>query len=149
MGDFLRGFATVELKNVETGEVEGPFTMENQFTNLFRNQVLNAIGHGSAVTSNVAYIAVGTGGAVTGATTAIAGELTGTRAGADTTVSTSSRLRCTGSYASNLNTGNISNMGLYTTDSGSNLIAGNTFSASFAKNASQELSVTYDIIFSS
>jgi len=147
-GNMLRGFMTVELRNKD-GSVELKQTSENTFVDGFRNQLLTAIGDGSTTSSKAAYIGIGTGGAVSAASTAIVGEFAESlRVAADSTVSANSRLRLTGSYASNVCTGNISNMGLYSKNSGSCLIAGNTFSASFAKASNQELSVTYDITFS-
>jgi hypothetical protein len=143
----LRGFARVHLKDLD-GNILKERTMENQFTNGFRTELLSCIGDGGAVASNVGCISVGTGGAVTGSHTSLPGELA-TNADADTTVSSSSRLRVTGSFASNHNTGNISNMGLHSHTANASLICGNTFAASFAKATNQTLSVTYDITFSS
>ena len=143
----LRGFARVQLIDPD-GSVAEERTMENQFCDLFRNNLLTTIANNTAFTSETTAIAVGTGGAVTGSMTSLVGEL-GTLVNADTAVAGSSRLRLTGSFASDANTGNISNMGVHQHSSGGSLVCGNTFSASFAKASNQTLSVTYDITFSS
>ena len=144
----LRGFGRIRLTDVKTKKPILERTMENQFCDVFRNAVLTAISDGSSAVSQAAFVALGTGGAVTGTSTALPNELA-TRVSASLTVSSSSRLRVTASYDATHNTGNISNMGIHNHSSNATLLMGNTFAASFAKASNQELSVTYDIIFSS
>ena len=151
----LRGFARIHLKNPD-GSVAVERTMENQFSDAFRQELLSEIGAGGAMGFLAAAIGVGTGGAVTGSHTSLPGELNssansaGANIASDTALSGSSRLRVTGQFASDKVTGNISNMGLNSsTAAGGSLLCGNTFSASFAKATNQTLSVTYDITFSS
>ena len=153
-GKLLRGFSRVHLKDLD-GNVVLERTMENTFTDLFRNSVLSHIGNGTSQDWHVSAIAIGTGtAAVSVSATALVGELTDERVigtNANTSLSASTRLRVTGSFAATANTGNIACMGLHTntTTGVAGLLCGNIFSASFAKQSNQTLSVTYDITFSS
>lgn len=143
----LRGFARIQLKNPD-GSVAHETGFENNFCDGFRNQVLTAIGNGSGTVTKPSYIGIGTGSEPAVNAESIPGMLSDMAAVGESAVSVSTRLRLTGSFASNVATGDISNMGLYTSNtSNAGLICGNTFAASFAKASNQELSVTYDITF--
>ena len=139
----IRGFAKVELVDAKTKKVKFKTGFENVFTNGARNSILTAIGNGSGTCWNPASVAVGTGGAPDATSTTLAGQTTAIATGT-TETSQSTRLRVTASFATNQANTDISNMGLHHTAS-NDLICGAAFGASFAKDTSQELNVTYDI----
>lgn len=103
--------------------------------------------------SQVGYVALGSGGEPAPSTTALPSELAEAvrKAVAAVTSSTSKAVRFTATFGSSdaFITGaakDISNIGLYATNTGSNLFAGNTYnSSSCASN--QQVNVSYDISF--
>ena len=93
-GKPMRGFARIHLKDLD-GNILEERTMENQFTDLWRNQILYTMSIGGSCASSVAAIAIGTGGVITGSSTSLPGELNsgsdtaGANVAADNTVSSS------------------------------------------------------------
>jgi len=152
MGDRLglRGFFKVKLRNPD-GSVAFETEGENTYTEAFRAELLDAIGEGATFASRPIFVSVGTGGAPVSNTTALPGELGSSTQRLDistkSSVSASSRLRYTGQFASTAVSGDISNIGLFTSSDGSNLLCGAAFGASFNKSNNQALTVTYDITF--
>lgn len=124
---------------------------ENNIMNLGFNQYLVMALGSIAGSKYISHMALGTGGTVATDQTALAGEVGSRTAVTAATSNTSKTLRLTATFAAGWHSSgsahNISNIGLYNSESGGTLFSGNTFaSSSCASN--QAVNATYDIIFS-
>lgn len=147
----IHGFFRVNIQDPD-GEIVGDSGwMKNTVTNDGKLHFLVQMLGGIAGSTPVGYAALGTGGTVNAASTALPGELAeGVRNAVAAASNGSTAVRFTGTFASSDNfvtaTRDISNIGLFATDSGGTVFAGNTYaSSSCATN--QAVNYTYDITF--
>jgi len=124
---------------------------QNQVTNDgFLNYLAKLLG-AIAGSSQIGYVGLGTGGAPATDATTLAGEVDSRAAVTAASSSDSKAVQFTATFSSGdafvSATQNLSNIGLFATDSGGTLFAGNTYaSSSCATN--QNVNVTYTISFS-
>jgi len=124
---------------------------QNQVTNEgFRNYLARLLG-AIASSSQIGYAALGSGTVPGAAATTLDGEVESRASVTAATSSDSKAVQFTATFSSSdsfvTNTQNLSNIGLFATDSGGSLFAGNTYaSSSCATN--QNVNVTYTISFS-
>lgn len=147
----VRGFFRINIE--EDGVIVGDSGwMENAVTNEGKRNYLARLLGALAGSSQIGYAALGTGTAPGAADTTLNGELgEGVRDAVSAATSGSTAVAFTGTFASSDNfvtaTRNLSNIGLFATDSGGTLFAGNTYaSSSCATN--QNVNYTYTITFS-
>ena len=151
----VHGFFRVHIENPDGKIVGDSGWHENQIVNLGFNQYLVSSLGAIAGSKQVTHASLGTGSQPGATDTSLEGELVGTgvvRAAltcATTTGSKTLDCRATFSSANSFTTGtsNISNIGLFNTESAGTLFCGNTFaSSSCATN--QNVNITYQIVFS-
>ncbi len=147
----IRGFYRVAIENPD-GSMHGDSGWhENQVTNDgFNNYLAKLLGAISG-SSQIGYVGLGTG-TVPGATaTTLHGEVEARTAVTAATSSSSKAVRFTATFASAGSfvtaTVSLQNIGLFATDSGGTLFAGNTYATSTCAT-NQAVNVTYDITFS-
>ena len=145
----IKGMFRVQL--TEDGKVVGDSGWhENMITNDGFNQYLVRHLGGDTDRKSITHMAIGTGTAPASDATSLAGEIT-TDAGR-IAVSSSSvashTYQATAQWASSLHTGThtIQNLGLFNTESGGTIFAGNTFATS-QWNSNQDVNATYQIRF--
>ena len=147
----LLGFSRVQLGHDEKGNIvidgDSGWLGPNEITNFgFANCIVKNIGTGSGG-STVSHMALGTGTAPNVTHTSL-DEETGARKATTNTVESSKTHQSTAAWASGDNPGEctIKNIGLYCSSDGSNLVCGNTYTAStWATN--QGVSATYQLRF--
>lgn len=151
----IRGFFRLQLENPD-GEIVGDSGWRrNTVTNDGKlGYLVKSLGSISG-SSYLSYAALGEGTAPNATHTTLPSEVAGTggsqiRDAMTMNSSGSTRLRCTGTFASADSfvtaTENISNIGLFRSSSGGTIFAGNTYdSSSCATN--QAVNYTYDITF--
>jgi len=151
----IRGFFRLQLEN-PNGEIVGDSGWRrNTVTNDGKlGYLVKTLGSISG-SSYLSYAALGEGTAPGAADTSLQNEVTGSNANGNRDSMTmassgSTRLRCTGTFASVdsfvTDTENISNIGLFRSSTGGTIFAGNTYdSSSCATN--QAVNYTYDITF--
>lgn len=147
----IHGFTRIQL--VEDDKIVGDSGWsKNQITNEgVRNYLVYLLG-AVAGSSQIGYAALGSGTEPGAAATTLDDELAeGVRDAVAAASNGSTSVRFTGTFASGDSfvtaTRDISNIGLFATDSGGTLFAGNTYaSSSCATN--QNVNYTYDITFS-
>jgi hypothetical protein len=145
----VRGFFRVAIE--DDGKIVGDSGyLENQVTNLGKRDYLARALGAIAGSLQVNRVALGTGGAPASDGTVLAGEVQ-QRTTLTAATNGSSAVRFTATFASGGSfvtaTQNISNIGLFNSQTGGTLFAGNTYaSSSCATN--QNVNVTYDITFS-
>lgn len=149
-GIVVRGFSRVQLTAPDDPEttVGDSGWIQNQITNIGFLNIVNQLGTDLTGTK-LQYLALGTGGAPASNATALAGEVE-VRADLTGASSGSTALQMTATFASAnsfvTDTQNISNIGVYTSSDGSNLMSGNTYaSSSCATN--QNVNATYTWTF--
>lgn len=148
----VRGFFHVQI--MENDKIVGDSGwLKNQVTNLGFNQYLVSALGSIAGSKYVSHVALGTGSAPGAADTTLNGEL-GEAVRKAVTAATSSgskTVRFTATFASADSfvtaSRNISNIGLFNSESGGTLFSGNTF-ASSSVAVNQAVNCTYDIVFS-
>lgn len=145
----VRGFFRVQIEDEEFGIVGDSGWSENVITNLGFLNVVNQLGT-SLTGSKHSHLALGSGGAPATNATSLAGEVE-VRAALTAASSGSTALQMTATFASSAsfvtNTQNISNIGVFGTNSGGTLLSGNTYaSSSCATN--QAVNATYTWTFS-
>ena len=145
----VRGFFRVQIEDEEFGIVGDSGWRENVITNLGFLNVVNQLGT-SLTGSKHSHLALGSGGAPATNATALGGEVE-VRAALTAASSGSTALQMTATFASSAsfvtNTQNISNIGVFGTNSGGTLLSGNTYaSSSCATN--QAVNATYTWTFS-
>ena len=150
--DGIKVKGSYRLQITEDGRIVGDSGWnENQTTNLGFNWYLAGLLGGIAGSSQIGYAALGTGGVPATGDTTLSGEVASRAAVTAATSSSSKAVQFTATFSSAdaflAGTSNISNIGLFATDSGGTLFAGNTYaSSSCATN--QSVNVTYTISFS-
>lgn len=150
----VRGFFRVHLMDPEDpNKVVGDSGWrKNQVVNNgFRDMLCRAIG-ALADSSQIGYVGLGSGAAPGAADTALGSEIGSRTAVSAATSAGSKTVVFTATFATGWHTSsgagyNISSMGLYATETGSNLFAGNTF-ASSACASNQQVQITYQVSFS-
>lgn len=144
----LKGFTRMLLENVETGKIDRYAEAENIITNWgFSNCIVQGI-HGSlsAAASVIRYgaLCTTTSAPATGDTD-MAGSITRTSCTGSNV--SSKTCQSTWSYATNEATASgIGSIGLYSTSTGSSLIAGAAVTP-MTKSTNQTLSITYQLRF--
>lgn len=148
----VRGFYRVQIENPEDGSLAGDSGWnENQVTNDgFLNYLVKLLGAISG-SSQIGYVGLGTG-TVPGATaTTLHGEVTSRTAVTAASSNSSKAVRFTATFSSAGSfvgsTVNLQNIGLFATNTGGTLFAGNTYATSSCAT-NQNVNVTYDITFS-
>lgn len=148
----IHGFFRLQVE--EDGKIVGDSGWnQNVVTNDGFNQYLCMVMAASAGSKLVGYMALGTGSQPGATDTTLDGELAeGVREAVTAATSSSSKtVRFTATFASGDSfvtaSRNISNVGLFQTDSGTTIFAGNTY-ASSAVATNQNVNATYDTIFS-
>lgn len=151
MNDGIKVKGSYRLQLVEDGKIVGDSGWhDNQITNLGFNWYLAGLLGKISGSSQIGYAALGTGGVPATGDTTLTGEVTGRAAVTAATSSTSKAVQFTATFSSANSfvtaTRNISNIGLFATNTGGTLFAGNTYaSSSCATN--QDVNVTYTITF--
>jgi hypothetical protein len=145
----LRGFFRVQIEDEQDGIVGDSGWQENVITNLGFLNVVNQLGT-SLTGSKHSHLALGSGGAPATNATSLGGEVE-VRAALTAASSGSTALQMTATFASAAsfvtNTQNISNIGVFGTNTGGTLLSGNTYaSSSCATN--QAVNATYTWTFS-
>jgi hypothetical protein len=151
----LRGFFRLQIEDPDGSIVGDSGWQRNTVTNDGKLGYLVKLLAASAGSSQLSYAALGEGTEPAAAGTSLESEVVGTQGSqirdAMTLASSgSTRLRCTGTFASGdsfvTDTENISNIGLFRSSTGGTIFAGNTYaSSSCATN--QNVNYTYDITF--
>ena len=144
----VRGFFRVQIEDEEFGIVGDSGWRENQITNLGFLNIVNQLGT-RLTGSKHSHLALGTGGAPASNATTLTGEVE-VRAALTAASSGSTALQMTATFASSAsfvtNTQNISNIGVFGTNTGGTLLSGNTYaSSSCATN--QAVNATYTWTF--
>jgi len=147
----LRGCFRVRLAEGKDKIVGDSGWHENQVTNEgVRNYLARLLG-ALASSSQIGYAGLGSGTVPGAAATTLDGEVEARAAVTAATSSSSLAVRFTATFASSdsfvTNTQNLSNIGLFATNTGGTLFAGNTY-ASSACQTNQAVNVTYDISWS-
>jgi hypothetical protein len=145
----VRGFFRVQIEDEQDGIVGDSGWQENVITNLGFLNVVNQLGT-SLTGSKHSHLALGSGGAPATNATSLGGEVE-VRAALTAASSGSTALQMTATFASAAsfvtNTQNISNIGVFGTNTGGTLLSGNTYaSSSCATN--QAVNATYTWTFS-
>jgi hypothetical protein len=149
--DGIKVRGSYRLKVLEGDKVVGDSGRhENQVVNTGFNDFLCKTLGKMAGSQQIAHVALGTGSEPGATDTSLQGEVTSRAAVTAATSSGSKTVRFTATFASSDSfvsaSRNISNIGLFSTNSGGSIFAGNTYaSSSVATN--QAVNVTYDIIF--
>jgi hypothetical protein len=147
----IRGFFRLQIE--EDGEIVGDSGwMENAVTNEGKRHYLAQLLGGLAGSSQIGYAALGTGTAPGATATTLDGELgEAVRDAVSAATSGSTAVAFTGTFASSDSfvtaTRNLSNIGLFATNSGGSIFAGNTY-ASSSCGTNQNVNYTYTITFS-
>jgi hypothetical protein len=147
----IRGFFRLQLE--EDGKIVGDSGWrENAVTNEGKRSYLARLLGAIAGSSQIGYAALGTGTAPGATATSLDGELgEGVRDAIAAATSGSTAVAFTGTFASGDSfvtaTRNLSNIGLFATNAGGTLFAGNTF-ASSSCGTNQNVNYTYTITFS-
>jgi hypothetical protein len=150
-GIAIHGFFRLQINDPEKGVIGDSGWCKNTVPNEGKRHYLAQLLADLAGSSQVGYAALGTGGTVATDGTSLPGELAeGVRDAVSAQTNGSSAIRFTGTFASADSfvtaTRDISNIGLFATDSGGSIFAGNTYaSSSCATN--QAVNYTYDITF--
>jgi len=144
----VRGFFRVQIEDEQDGIVGDSGWQENVITNLGFLNVVNQLGT-SLTGSKHSHLALGSGGAPATNATSLGGEVE-VRAALTAASSGSTALQMTATFASAAsfvtNTQNISNIGVFGTNTGGTLLSGNTYaSSSCATN--QAVNATYTWTF--
>jgi len=144
----VRGFFRLQIEDEEFGIVGDSGWQENQITNLGFLNIVNQLGT-SLTGSKHSHLALGSGGAPASNATTLGGEVE-VRAALTAASSGSTALQMTATFASAnsfvTNTQNISNIGVFGTNTGGTLLSGNTYaSSSCATN--QAVNATYTWTF--
>ena len=144
----VRGFFRVQIEDEEFGIIGDTGWRENQITNLGFLNIVNQLGT-SLTGSKHSHLALGSGGAPASNATTLPGEVE-VRAALTAANSGSTALQMTATFASSAsfvtNTQNISNIGVFGTNTGGTLLSGNTYaSSSCATN--QAVNATYTWTF--
>lgn len=144
----VRGFFRVQIEDEQDGIVGDSGWQENVITNLGFLNVVNQLGT-SLTGSKHSHLALGSGGAPATNATTLGGEVE-VRAALTAASSGSTALQMTATFASAAsfvtNTQNISNIGVFGTNTGGTLLSGNTYaSSSCATN--QAVNCTYTWTF--
>ena len=152
MNDGIRVKGSFRLNITEDGKVVGDSGWyENVVTNDgFLGYLVKLIG-GISGSSQIGYAALGTGGAPATNATTLTGELASRAAVTAASSSSSKAVQFTATFSSSdsfvAGTSNISNIGLFATNTSGTLFSGNTYaSSSCATN--QDVNVTYVLSFS-
>ena len=146
----VKGFYRVTI--TDDGEIVGDSGWkQNVVTNLgFNEYLVSALG-AIAGSKQISHMALGTGGAPATDATTLAGEVEARAAVTAATTTGSKTLDLRATFASSASfvttTMNISNIGLFNSESGGTLFAGNTF-ASSSVAVNQAVNATYQIVFS-
>lgn len=145
----VRGFFRLRIVEEDNRIVGDTGYLPNQVTNDGKRNYLARLIGALSGSSQIGYMALGTGGAPAAADTTLAGEQSvRTAVTAATSGSTAVQFTATFSSAGSFVTAtkNLSNIGLFATDSGGTLFAGNTYaSSSCATN--QNVQATYTLTF--
>ena len=152
----IRGFSRVRIRN-QDGSLHGESPWgKNQIVNLgVAGYLVYSLGS-LANSSYLSYAALGEGTEPGATDTSLESEVTGTNAGPNRDAMTmassgSTRLRCTGTFASADSfvtaTESLANIGLFASSSGGTIFAGNTYGSSTCAT-NQAVEYTYDITFS-
>lgn len=152
-GITVHGFFRVHIVNPDGTLAGDSGWTKNVVTNIgFNNFLVEALGSITG-SSYVKYAALGSGAAPATGDTALPSELGEAvrKSLTAATSNTSKTLRFTATFGSSDSfvtaTRTLSNVGLYATNTGSQLFAGNTYnSSSCATN--QQVNLTYDVVFS-
>lgn len=147
----IRGFYRVQITNPD-GSLHGDSGWhENQVTNDGFNNYLAKLLGAIAGSSQIGYMALGTGTVPGAAATTLDGEQSARTAVTAASSNTSKAVRFTATFASAGSfvtaTKSLQNIGLFATNSGGTLFAGNTYATS-ACVTNQNVNCTYDISFS-
>lgn len=150
-GIAIHGFFRLQLENPDGAIVGDSGWCENTVTNEGKRSYLARLLGGVAGSSQIGYAALGTGGTVATDGTALPGELgEAVRDAVTAATNGSTAVRFTGTFASGDSfvtaTRNISNIGLFATDSAGTVFAANTY-ASSSCGTNQNVNYTYDITF--
>jgi len=151
-GVTIRGFARVTIEDPETGKIVGDSGFnENTVTNEGKRWYLAALLGKTTGSLQIGYAALGTGSEANATHTTQDGELAeGVRDVVAAATNGSTSIRFTGTFASGDSfvtaTRNISNIGLWATNTGGSLFAAAAYaSSSCATN--QNVNYTYDVTF--
>lgn len=147
----IRGFYRVQITNPDGSLAGDSGWNENQVTNDgFNNYLAKLLGAISG-SSQIGYVALGTGTVPGAAATTLHGEVTSRTAVTAASSATSKAVRFTATFSSAGSfvgaTVSLQNIGLFATNSGGTLFAGNTYATSSCAT-NQNVNCTYDITFS-
>jgi len=147
----ITGFYRLQISE-EDGRIVGDSGWhENQVTNDGFRYYLAALLGKTTGSSQIGYVALGTGTVPGAAATTLDGEVTSRTAVSAVTSSSSKAVRFTATFSSAGSfvgaTVSLQNIGLFATNSGGTLFAGNTYTTSSCAT-NQNVNVTYDITFS-
>jgi len=146
----VRGCYRIAISNPDGSLAGDSGWLENQITNDgFNNYLAKLLGAISG-SSQINYMALGTGTVPGAAATSLNGEVTSRTAVTAATSSTSKAVRFTATFSSAGSfvgaTVSLQNIGLFYTNSGGTLFAGNTYATSTCAT-NQNVNATYDITF--
>ncbi len=147
----IRGFSQLQIVNPDGSIAGDSGVVENTITNLGKQHYLGEMLGKLAGSSGIGYAALGTGGAPNATDTTQPGELgEAVRKAVSAAISGSTSVQFTGTFASADSfvtaTRNISNIGLWATNTGGSIFSGAAFTSSSC-GTNQAVNYTYTITF--